>query len=127
MRACDPFRRLDGELVMTAENASRIGDTGDDPSATFLLNHFTAPDPERAQVVWEGLTGWYVNVLGVDNSTLLRPLGEAPYALVNHVRIPGGPLRFLLSQFSRPSFFRRVRGALEAEGMLARPVFYRRA
>ena len=124
--ASDPYRRLDGELVMTAENTSRIGETGDDPSATFLLNHSTAPDPERAQVVWEGLTRWYVNVLGVDNSTLLRPLGEAPYAVVNHVRLPSGPIRFLLAQISRPSFFRHVRGALKAEGILARPVFYRR-
>ncbi|GAA1073141.1 hypothetical protein [Nocardiopsis metallicus] len=123
----DPYRRLDGELVMTAENTSRIGETGDDPSATFLLNHFTAPDPERAQAVWEGLTRWYTDVVGVDNSTLLRPLTEAPYALVNHVRIPGGPGRFLFAQFRRPSFYRHVRGALKAEGMLARPVFYRRA
>lgn len=124
--ASDAYGRLDGELVMTARNTRRIGETGDEPSATFLLNHFTAPDPERAVAVWEGLTRWYVGEAGVDNSTLLQPLDEAPYALVNHVRIPGGPIRFLFAQFSRPSFFRSVRGALRAERMLARPVFYRR-
>ncbi|MEU3015850.1 hypothetical protein ABZ635_00445 [Nocardiopsis sp. NPDC007018] len=121
-----PYRQLDGELVMTARNTRRIGETGDDPSAVFLLNHFTAPDPERAVAVWEELARWYVDRLGVDNSTLLQPLDDASWTLVNHVRLPGGPVRFLLAQITRPDFFRRVRSTLRAEGMRARPVFYRR-
>lgn len=122
----EAYRQLDGELVMTARNTRRIGVTGDDPSATYLLNHFTAPDPERAVAVWEELARWYVDKTGVDNSTLLQPLDDAPYTLVNHVRLPGGPVRFLLAQLIRPSFFKRVRAALRAEGMSALPVFYRR-
>ncbi|GAB3705962.1 hypothetical protein [Nocardiopsis oceani] len=124
--ASEAYGRLDGELVMTARNTRRIGETGSDPGATFLLNHFTAPDPDRAVAVWEGLTRWYVSRIGVDNSTLLQPLGEAPFELVNHVRLPSGPARFLLAQFTRPSFFRRVRADLRGAGMKARPVFYRR-
>ncbi|MFE1167389.1 hypothetical protein [Nocardiopsis sp. NPDC058789] len=122
----DAYRQLDGEPLMTARNIRRIGVTGDDPSATYLLNHFTAPDPERAVAVWEDLARWYVDKAGVDNSTLLQPLDESPYALVNHVRLPGGPVRFLLTQLVRPSFRTRVRAALRGEGMSALPVFYRR-
>lgn len=122
----DAYRRLDGELLMTARNTRRIGETGDDPSATYLLNHFTAPDPERAVEVWEELAHWYVDRVGVDNSTLLQPLEEAPYALVNHVRLPGGPVRFLVAQITRPSFFGRIRTALREGRMRALPVFYRR-
>ena len=120
------YRELGGELVMVAHNARRIGDTEDGSEATFLFNHFTAPDPERAVVAWEDLAHWYVTAIGVDNSTLLRPRGESAFAMVNQVRLPGGPLRFLLAQFVRPSFFRRVRGGLRSEGMRALPVFYRR-
>ncbi|MBQ1082223.1 MULTISPECIES: hypothetical protein [unclassified Nocardiopsis] len=122
----DAYRQLDGELLMTARNTRRIGETGDDPSATYLLNHFTAPDPERAVEVWEELAHWYVDRVGVDNSTLLQPLDEAPYTLVNHVRLPGGPVRFLVAQITRPSFFGRIRDALREERMRALPVFYRR-
>lgn len=124
--ASEAYRELGGELVMVAHNARRIGETADAPGATFLLNHFTAPDAERAVVVWEDLAHWYVDAIGVDNSTLLRPrVGDTAFAMVNQVRLPGGPLRFLLAQFVRPSFFRRVRGALRSEGMRALPVFYR--
>lgn len=123
----EAYRALGGELVMVARNARRIGETEDGSKATFLFNHFTAPDPERAVVAWEDLAHWYVTAIGVDNSTLLRPRGDAAFAMVNHVRLPRGPLRFLLAQFVRPSFFRRVRGALRSEGMRALPVFYRRA
>ncbi|MEU3305687.1 hypothetical protein ACWGSK_07280 [Nocardiopsis sp. NPDC055551] len=122
----EAYRALDGELVMVARNVRRIGETEDGSRSTFLFNHFTAPDPERAVVAWEDLAHWYVTSIGVDNSTLLRPQGEAAFAMVNQVRLPGGPLRFLLAQFVRPSFFRRVRGGLRSEGMRALPVFYRR-
>ncbi|WP_067600281.1 hypothetical protein [Nocardiopsis listeri] len=122
----EAYRELGAELVMVAGNTRRIGETEDGSEATFLFNHFTAPDPERAVVAWEDLAHWYVTVIGVDNSTLLRPRGDAAFAMVNQVRLPGGPLRFLLAQFVRPSFFRRVRGGLRAEGMRAMPVFYRR-
>ena len=128
LMASQAYRALGGELVMVARNARRIGETADGPGDTFLLNHFTAPDADRAVVVWEDLAHWYVTAIGVDNSTLLRPRADdAAFAMVNQVRLPGGAVRFLLAQFVRPSFFRRVRGGLRSAGMRALPVFYRRA
>jgi hypothetical protein len=58
----------------------------------------------------------------VDNSTLLQPTGEGPYALVNYVRLPHGTTRFLLAQLSRPSFHTYVRRRLRDHGMVALPV-----
>jgi hypothetical protein len=84
-----------------------------------LFNHFTAEDPERALEAWEGLTGWYITKTGVDNSTLLQPIGEAPYTFVNYVRLPRGPVRFMLDQLIRPSFHTFVRTKLRANGMVA--------
>jgi hypothetical protein len=123
VQGTEPYQRLAGDLVMTARNVRRIGDTG--RSGTFLLNHFTAADPDEAVDVWEHLTGWYVNRTGVDNSTLLRPLEDAPYAVVNQVRLPQNPALFLARQFLRPSFYTYVQANLRANGMRALPVFYK--
>jgi hypothetical protein len=91
-------------------------------SGTFLFNHFTADDPERALEAWENLTGWYTTKTGVDNSTLLQPTGGAPYAIVNYVRLPRGPVRFMVDQLTRPSFYTFVRPKLRANGMVALPL-----
>ena len=91
-------------------------------SGTFLFNHFTAEDPGRALEAWESLTGWYTTKTGVDNSTLLQPIGEAPYAFVNYVRLPRGPVRFMIDQLIRPSFHTFVRTKLHANGMVALPL-----
>ena len=90
VRFSEAFEELGADFVMGARNARRIGDTGESMSGTFLFNHFTAVDPEGAVGAWEDLTGWYTTKTGVDNSTLLRPIGEAPYAFVNYVRLPAG-------------------------------------
>jgi hypothetical protein len=55
----------------------------------------------------------------VDNSTLLQPTSEGPYALVNYVRLPHGATRFLLTQLCRPSFHTYVRRRLRDDGMVA--------
>ena len=68
---------------------------------------------------WENLTGWYTAKTGLDDSTLLRPIGEAPYAFVNYVRLPRGAVRIMLDQILRPSFHTFVRGSLRANGMVA--------
>src|ERR671916_806102 len=108
--------------ILIARNTRRIGDTEENMSGTFLFNHFTAEDPERALEAWRSLTGWYTTKTGVDNSTLLQPTGEAPYAFVNYVRLPRGPVRFMLDQFARPSFHTFVRANLRANGMVAMPL-----
>jgi hypothetical protein len=125
VRGSDLVERLGADFVMAARNTRRIGDTERIRSATFLFNHFTAPDPERALRAWESLTGWYTTRTGVDNSTILQPVVDAPYAFVNHVRLPHGALRFVLDQLVRPSFLTFVRATLRTAGMVAMPAFYR--
>jgi hypothetical protein len=122
VQTSEPYRHLDADFVMGARNTRRIGDTKENLSETFLFNHFTAEDPERALEAWESLTGWYTTKTGVDNSTLLQPIGEAPYAFVNYVRLPRGPVRFMLDQLIRPSFYTFVRAKLRANGMVALPL-----
>jgi len=122
VRTSEPYERLDADFVMSAHNTRRIGDTEKTLSGTFLFNHFTAGDPEEAVEAWEDLTGWYTAKTGVNNSTLLQPIDEAPYAFVNYVRLPRGPIRFLLDQFARPSFYTFVRAKLRANGMVALPL-----
>jgi hypothetical protein len=122
VRSSEAFERLGADFVMGARNTRRIGDTEENMSGTFLFNHFTAEDPERALEAWESLTGWYTTKTGVDNSTLLQPTGEAPYAFVNYVRLPRGPVRFMLDQLIRPSFHTLVRTKLRANGMVALPL-----
>lgn len=111
--------------AMTAHNVRRFGDTGATRDATFLLNHFTAPDADEALAAWEDISGWYAGVLGVDNSTLLRPVPPTPYALVNHVRLAGSPAPFLLRQLLTPSYHRQVRARLRAHGMTFLPLLLR--
>jgi hypothetical protein len=118
----EPYGQLDPDFVMAARNTRRIGDTQENMSGTFLFNHFTAEDPEGAVEAWESLTGWYTTKTGVDNSTLLGPIGDAPYAFVNYVRLPRGPVRFMLGQVIRPSFHTLVRAKLRANGMVAMPL-----
>jgi hypothetical protein len=127
VRSSRPWQQANAGFVMTARNTRRIGDTDRTRSATFLFNHFTADDPAAAVRVWEALAGWYTAKTGVDNSTLLQPTGEGPYALVNYVRLPHGATRFLLAQLRRPSFHTFVRRTLRDNGMAALPVLCRPA
>ena len=122
VRSSGAFERLGADFVMGARNTRRIGDTEENMSGTFLFNHFTAEDSEQAMEAWESLTGWYITKTGVDNSTLLQPTSEAPYAFVNYVRLPRGPVRFMLDQLTRPSFYTFVRTKLRANGMVALPL-----
>jgi hypothetical protein len=122
VRSLRPWQQVNADFVMTARNTRRIGDTQRTRSASFLFNHFTADDDAGAVRVWEELAGWYTAKVGVDNSTLLQPTGEEPYALVNYVRLPHGATRFLLAQLSRPSFHTYVRRTLRDNGMVALPI-----
>lgn len=127
LRAAFEAAELPVARAMTARNERRIGDTDQTRDATFLLNHFTAPDPDAALGAWEDIARWYTAVLGVDNSTLLRPHEDAPYALINYVRLPGAPVPFLLRQLVTPSYYRHVRRTLAENGMHFLPLLLRPA
>ncbi|NVI89503.1 hypothetical protein [Actinomadura sp. BRA 177] len=113
--------------VTTLRNVKRIGDVDKTRQGLFLFNHFTADDPEVAAKLWEHLAGWYAAETGLDNSTLLQPIGDAPYALVNHARWDHGLVRFAAHQFTKPSFLTFVRANLRANDTESMPVLYKLA
>ncbi|MER7544840.1 hypothetical protein ABTW95_17740 [Spirillospora sp. NPDC127506] len=113
--------------VTTLRNVKRMGDVDKTRQGLFLFNHFKADDPEVAAGLWEHLAGWYAAETGLDNSTLLQPIGDAPYALVNHARWDHGLARFAVHQFTKPSFLTFVRANLRANDTQAMPVLYKLA
>jgi hypothetical protein len=135
VRSAEPYRGLleavNGAArdvhVMAARCGRLVGDVDKSRPGLFLFNHFTAEDPEVALQLWDRLAGWYAVETGLDNSTLLQPIGEADYAFVNHARWDHGLLRLMFEQFGKPSFWTYVRANLRANRTVAMPVLYRRA
>ncbi|MEV0585442.1 hypothetical protein [Nonomuraea sp. NPDC050310] len=125
VRASTPFAEIGASLVVPAVNPVTLGDTEHPSTGFYLFNHFLAPSGDAAVAGWKSVAGWYTDVIGVDNSLPLRPVGEAPFALINYARIPGGPLPFLLGQLTRPSFHGFVRPRLRRHGMTALPLLTR--
>jgi hypothetical protein len=121
VQATEAYQRLDADFAMAARNLRRIGDVDQPRSGTFLFNHFTAADPERALRTWEDVAGWFTHEVGVADSALLQPTGTSPYVFVNHVRLPSGPIRFLLG-FAKPSFRSFVATRLRANQVGNAPV-----
>ena len=114
--------------VMAARCVRSLGDVDKGREGLFLFNHFVAEDTEAATQLWEHLAGWYVAETGLDNSTLLAPIGdENDYVFVNHARWDKSLPRLAVEQFSKPSFRSYVRANLRANRTVAMPIFYRLA
>ncbi|MFD0275645.1 hypothetical protein ACFVHB_17320 [Kitasatospora sp. NPDC127111] len=124
--------------VMAARCVRQIADVDKSRSGLFLFNHFVADDPDVALDVWEHLAAWYAAETGLDNSTLLAPLGDtdtdtdtdasdADYVFVNHARWDDSLPRLFLRQFGKKTFRTFVLANLRANGITAMPVLYRRA
>jgi hypothetical protein len=113
-------------LMTSACNVQRFGDT-DSLDGPILLNHFLSsrPSSEVARV-WSGISDWYGQVLGVDNSTLLAFADSCRYVVMNYASIPGPVVRFMADQVLRPSFRSHVVGPLKTVDARALPVFARR-
>ncbi|WP_329500584.1 hypothetical protein [Kitasatospora herbaricolor] len=113
--------------VMRARCAKSTGDVDKSRPGLFLFNHFVAQDPAVALELWDHLAGWYARETGLDNSTLLQPLGDSDYAFVNHARWDVGLPEFLLRQLAKPSFRSYVQTNLLVNRTGAMPVLYRLA
>jgi len=113
--------------VMTARCPKRIGDVDKTCQGLFLFNYFVADDAGVALQLWDYLAGWYAVETGLDNSTLLEPLGDADYVFVNHARWDDSLPRFMLRQFAKPSFRSQVPGRMRANHIGAMPLLYRLA
>lgn len=108
--------------LTTARNVRRVGDVDAPGSGVYLFNHFTAEDPGVALPTWERVAAWYLSEMGNDNALMLRPDGDAPYALVNHAQAPGAAIPFLMRQLARPSFHTHVRRLPRENGMVSLPL-----
>lgn len=115
VQAAEPYRLLKADFAMPARNIRRIGDI-DRGTGTFLFNHFTAADADRALRTWDDIAGWFTHEAGVEDSALLGPTDESPYVFVNHVRLPCAPPRFFL-RLLKPSFRASVSRRLKANGI----------
>ncbi|HLI41577.1 MAG TPA: hypothetical protein VKV35_08025 [Streptosporangiaceae bacterium] len=113
--------------VMTARCLRRVGDVDKTRQGLFLFNYFVAEDPAVALDLWDYLAAWYATETGMDNSTLLGPVGAADYVFVNHARWDMSLPRFAAEQFGKPSFYRFVIANLHANAVAAMPILYRLA
>ncbi|MGH3264276.1 MAG: hypothetical protein ACRDNS_20035 [Trebonia sp.] len=135
VRGSEPYRQLLAAITavttdvhaMAARCLRSLGEVDRRRPGLFLFNHFTAPHAEAATGLWEHLAGWYVAETGLDNSTLLAPIGASDYVFVNHARWDKSLPRFALEQFSKKTFRSYVRANLKANQVVAMPVLYRLA
>ncbi|MBF6329872.1 hypothetical protein [Nocardia transvalensis] len=107
VQAAPAFRQMGADFVMPARNIRRLGDIDRSPSGTFLFNHFTADDPDRALQYFDSVAGWFSHDAEVDDIALLGPIDAAPYVFINQVRLPGTLAGFVLA-LMRPNFRRSV-------------------
>ncbi|MFG1796894.1 hypothetical protein [Nocardia sp. NPDC049149] len=108
--ACQQFG---ADFVMAARNIRRMGDIDASPSGTFLFNHFTADDADRALRYFDSVAGWFSHDAKVDDIALLGPLEAGPYVFVNQVRLPG-TLAAFVSHLLHPNFRRSVSHKMHA-------------
>jgi|SRR5947209_6920080 len=113
--------------VMAARGVRSLGDVDRSPPGLFLFFDFTCEDPEVAIEPWEHLAGWYVRETGLEDSTLLVPIDDVDYVLVNHARRDKRLLRLAAEQLSKKTFRCYVAANLRANLTVAMPVLYRLA
>lgn len=77
--------------------------------------------------LWGHLAGWFMTETGLDNSTLLQPIGESEFAFVNHARWDYGVARLGLQMFTKPSFRSFVRANLNGNDTGSMPILCRTA
>jgi hypothetical protein len=112
------------EYVMPARCLRLVGDVDKTRPGLFLFNFFVAEDPSVALDLWEHLAAWYAVETGLDNSTLLGPIGPADYVFVNHARWDMSLPRFAVTQFGRRTFYTYVLANLRANATAAMPILY---
>jgi hypothetical protein len=91
----------------------------------FLFNYFSAKDVESNLFAWQYTAGWFQDQTGLDNSTVLRPVGDdSAYTLVNHCR--WDRMRDVLpSLVLKRSFREFVLRVFDDNGVAPRPILYR--
>ena len=119
--------RYDVVALIETTSPAVLGEVDKTRQGLFLFNYFVADDAAVALQLWEHLAGWYAVETGLDNSTLLEPLGDADYVFVNHARWDDSLPRFLFRQLTKPSFRTYLLANLQANRTRAMPILYRLA
>ncbi|WP_324651785.1 hypothetical protein [Georgenia sp. H159] len=113
-----------GVLSFAGSNARRIAPVDHERPGVFLFNYFSAPDVATNLAVWEHTAGWFERETGLDNSTVLEPLTDVPYAVVNHCR--WDRVRDVMpSLVLKPSFRGFVLRAFADRDVVPEPLLYR--
>lgn len=112
------------EYLMPARCLRRVADVDKTRQGLFLFNFFVAGDPAVALGLWDHLAAWYTVETGLDNSTLLSPIGPADYVFVNHARWDMSLPRFTVTQFGKRSFYTYVLANLRANRVASMPILY---
>jgi hypothetical protein len=137
VRAAPAYQALAGTLTdqarrvhqIAARNVRRVGDVDKARPGLFLFNYFVGDDRDLAVELWEYLAGWYEVETGLDNSTLLEPLGgeQSDYVIINHARWDGSLPLFMARQLPKKTFRSYMLANLKANHLAAMPVMYRLA
>ncbi len=135
VRAADPYERMLSGIrtvatdvhIMPARCLRYLGNVDRDRPGLFLFNHFVADDAKVATELWEHLAAWYVAETGLDNSTLLEPIGADDFVFVNHARWDKSLPRLAVEQFAKKTFRSYVLANLRANHVVAMPGLYRLA
>jgi len=111
-----------------AKNARKIGEVDKTRPGVFLYNYFYADDRELVLPVWEYTGRWFTKKTGLDNSTLLMPVGgeQCEYAVINHCRWDTS-LDIIPHLIFRPSLRPYVLGNFSANDIVAIPILYKLA
>lgn len=135
LRSSDVFQQMWPEmqkskysLQVTATNARRIGPVDHNKQGIFLFNYFVAEDTLKNLGIWEYTAGWFEEMTGLDNSTLLLPddTNDIPYSVINHCRW-NSIWDILPSLLFKRSFRSYVLNNFEANNVAAIPILYKLA
>jgi hypothetical protein len=133
--ATEPYTQLRKELeteatrvdAIPARCAKCIADVDKTRPGLFLFNYFVADDVDLALKLWDHLAGWFMTETGIDNSTLLQPIGESEYAFVNHARWDYGVPGLALRMFTKPSLRSFVQANMNENRTGSMPILCRLA
>ena len=116
--------------AFVAKNGKRIGDVDvsrkDD---LYLFNHFAGEDPEVVRELWDFLADWYVKETGLHNSVGLVPDDglTSEYAIVNWASWDDTLVGHFARSLGKPSFWKYIKGNLDANHAASMPVYCRLA
>lgn len=117
-------RDFSDAVAIAGVNIRRIADVDHSRPGVFLFNFFTADTVEANLTAWQDTAGWFHDVTGLDNSTVIRPTaGTTQFSLINHCRWDHYA-NVLPALMFRPSFRAFVLKTFRAHAVAPHPALY---